>query len=76
MNTKRFNITLPEKVAEALAGFPNKSKFIAEALIEKIQKEKRGKLVALLIEGYRNEGDADKKLNQEWEDATLEGWPK
>ena len=36
MNKKRLNITLPEEVAEALAPFNNKSKFIAEALIEKM----------------------------------------
>jgi metal-responsive CopG/Arc/MetJ family transcriptional regulator len=72
---KRLNITLPEKVAEAIEVYQNKSKFIAEAIIEKIEKDKKEKLDALLIEGYKNEYNSDKKINQEWEDITIEGWP-
>jgi len=76
MNTKRLNITLPEKIAEALAVYNNKSKFIAEALEEKIKKEKKKKLDALLVEGYKKEYDSDKSINKDWEDATLESWPE
>jgi hypothetical protein len=72
---KRLNITLPERVAEAIEVYQNKSKFIAEAIIEKIQKDKIEKLDTLLIEGYRSEYSADKKINKEWEDATMERWP-
>jgi metal-responsive CopG/Arc/MetJ family transcriptional regulator len=72
---KRLNITLPEKVAEAIEIYQNKSKFIAEAIIEKIEKDKKEKLDALLIEGYKNEYNSNKKINQEWEDITIEGWP-
>lgn len=72
---KRLNITLPERVAEAIEVYQNKSKFITEAIIEKIEKDKKEKLDTLLIEGYKNEYGLDKKINQEWEDATLEGWP-
>lgn len=76
MNTKRLNITLPEKIAEALTEYNNKSKFIAEALEEKIKKDKKEKLDARLIEGYKNEYGSDKKINKDWEDATLESWPE
>ena len=72
---KRLNITLPERVAEAIEVYHNKSKFIAEAINEKIQKDKKEKLDTLLVEGYRRECSADKKINKEWEDATLERWP-
>ena len=72
---KRLNITLPEKVAEAVEVYHNKSKFIAEAIIEKIEKDKKEKLDMLLIEGYRNEYNYENKMNHDWEDATLEGWP-
>jgi metal-responsive CopG/Arc/MetJ family transcriptional regulator len=72
---KRLNITLPEKVAEAIEEYNNKSKFIAEAIIEKIEKDKKEKLDTLLIEGYKSERSSDKKINKEWEVATLEGWP-
>jgi metal-responsive CopG/Arc/MetJ family transcriptional regulator len=71
---KRLNITLPERVAEAIEVYQNKSRFITEAIIEKIEKDKKEKLDALLIEGYKNESNPDKKINQEWEEATLKGW--
>lgn len=72
---KRLNITLPERVAEAIEVYQNKSKFITEAIIEKIEKDKKEKLDTLLIEGYKNEYSLDKKINQDWEYVTLEGWP-
>ncbi|MCX6383064.1 MAG: hypothetical protein NTV16_01035 [Actinobacteria bacterium] len=72
---KRLNITLPERVAEAIEVYQNKSKFITEAIIEKIEKDKKEKLDTLLIEGYKNEYNLDKKINQDWEYVTLEGWP-
>ena len=72
---KRLNITLPERIAEAIEVYQNKSKFIAEAINEKIQKDRKEKLDALLVEGYRHEYSTDKKINKEWEDATLKGWP-
>ena len=73
---KRLNITLPERVAEAIESYHNKSKFISEAIVEKIQKDKKQKLETLLIEGYKSELREDKKINKDWEAATLEGWPK
>lgn len=76
MSTKRLNITLPEKIAEALAPYNNKSKFIAEALEEKIERDRKKRLEALLIEGYKNESISDRNLNKDWEDATLESWPE
>jgi metal-responsive CopG/Arc/MetJ family transcriptional regulator len=72
---KRLNITLPERVAEAIEVYQNKSKFIAEAIREKIEKDKKEKLDTLLIEGYKSECSSDKKINKEWETATIEGWP-
>jgi len=72
---KRLNITIPERVAEAIEVYENKSKFITEAIIEKIGKDKKEKLDRLLIEGYKNEYGADKEINKKWEGATIEGWP-
>ena len=72
---RRLNITLPERVAEAMEAYQNKSRFITEAIIEKIKKDKKEKLDAQLIEGYKNEHSPDKKINQEWEDITMERWP-
>jgi len=73
---KRLNITLPEKVAEAIEVYGNKSKFITRAIVEKIEKDQTGKLENMLAEGYKNEKSEDKKINAMWEDITLEGWPK
>ena len=73
---KRLNITLPERVAEAIATYENKSRFIADAINEKIERDKKEKLDTLLVEGYKSEGSADKIINKEWEGATLEGWPE
>ena len=71
---KRLNITIPEKVAEAIEVYENKSKFITEAITEKIIKETGEKLDRQLTEGYKHEYILDQKTNNEWEDATLEGW--
>ena len=76
MRTKRLNITLPEKVAEALAEYNNKSRFITEALIEKIQRDKKEKMDRLLIEGYKKEYAADKDINSDWEKIDFERWPE
>jgi hypothetical protein len=73
---KRLNITLPERVAEAIAPYENKSRFIADAIIEKIEKDKKDKLDTLLVEGYKSEYSTDEKVNNKWEAATLEGWPE
>mgnify|MGYP001028955089 CR=1 FL=1 len=72
---KRLNITIPEKVAEAIEVYGNKSKFITEAIVEKINKDKKEKLDNLLIEGYKKEYSPDKEINKEWEKATTERWP-
>lgn len=74
MSMKRLNITLPDRVAEALINYSNKSKFIAEAVIQKIEKDNKEKLDKLLIEGYKTESKNDKKVNKEWENVTLESW--
>jgi len=72
---KRLNITIPERVAEAIEVYKNKSKFITEAIVEKISKDKKEKLDSLLIEGYKNECGSDKEINKKWEAATIEEWP-
>ena len=71
---KRLNITLPDDLVETLRNFPNMSRFIAEAVKERLKKEKKEQLDASLIEGYQVTREEDKKLNQEWGDATLKGW--
>jgi len=71
---KRLNITLPEELEKELKHIPNKSRFIAEALKEKLERERKKKLDELLIEGYKATKEKDSKLNKEWEKITLERW--
>ncbi len=73
---RRLNITIPEDVAKELDKVPNKSKFIAQAVLEKIKRIKKEKLIEKLKEGYRATKEEDKALNEEWEKITIEGLEK
>ena len=57
-----------------IQSIPDKNSFITEALKEKLENEKMKKLDDLLIEGYKETKNEDKKMNKEWEAITLEGW--
>jgi len=71
---KRLNITLPEEIVQEIKSFPNKSRFITEALREKIERIRKEKIDKLLIEGYKATKEEDKRIDEEWEKVTLEGW--
>ncbi len=71
---KRLNITLPEELTREIENISNKSRFIAEALKEKLTKIKKEKLNKLLTEGYKATKEEDKKINEAWENISLEGW--
>lgn len=71
---KRLNITLPEEIIEEIKNVPNKSRFITQALKEKLERTKREKLDELLIEGYKATKEEDKRIDKEWEKVTLERW--
>ena len=71
---KRLNITLPEKVDQELSKYPNKSRFIAKAVKEKIKRDNKKQLDLELTAAYKNSNEEDKKIDQEWSDATIEGW--
>ena len=71
MGTVRLNITLPSNIVDALKGTKNKSAYIARALKEKMEKEKKQKLHTLLKEGYQASNKEDAELATEW-DTTIE----
>ena len=71
---KILNITVPDDLSRDLESIPDKNSFITEALKEKLEKVKLKKLDYLLIEGYKETKNEDKKMNKEWEVITLEGW--
>ena len=70
----RLNITLPDDIAKKIANKHNKSRFIAEALKEKIEREKQKRIERLLIEGYNAISKEDAKLQVDWGKAEVEGW--
>ena len=71
---KRLNITIADNLYQELESLPNKSRIISEALREKLERDRRKKLDTLLVEGYQAGRNEDKKLTEEWEKITLEGW--
>jgi len=73
---RRLNITIPEDIARKLNKIPNKSKFIAEAVNEKLDELENEELMRILAEGYKAVKEEDKAVNKEWEKITLEGWNK
>ena len=71
---KRLNITIPDEIIKEIEDIPNKSQFITVALKEKIEMIKKKELDSLLIEGYKATRNEDKKINDDWERVTFEGW--
>ena len=70
----RLNITLPNEIARKIANEHNKSRFIAIALEEKFERERKQKIENLLLEGYKATSKEDAKLQANWEKADLEEW--
>lgn len=70
----RLNITLPDDIAKKLANKTNKSRFIAEALKEKLEQERQKLIENLLLEGYKATSEEDTQLQADWEKAGIEGW--
>jgi len=73
----RLNITLPREVAESLNSLaePRKrSRFIAEAIVERIDRTRKAQLEKALEEGYKATRQETLSLSKEFETADLEGW--
>jgi len=76
-DTVRLNITLPRHLAGLLnqiAGPRKRSQFIAEALQDRIEKQKRIELENAMAEGYRATRDENITLSREFESIDLENW--
>lgn len=73
MNTVRVNITLPLEIAELLKDVKNKSSFIAEAIRERIERERKAYLIRELAEGYKVRKLEDKELTNEWDTTSGDG---
>jgi metal-responsive CopG/Arc/MetJ family transcriptional regulator len=70
----RLNITLPDDIAQKLATKRNKSRFIAEALKEKMERETKEQIERLLFEGYNATDKKNADVNTDWANTDLEGW--
>ena len=76
MSTQRFNITLPDDIAEVLRTKKNKSEFLAEAVREKMIRDRKREVLenAKKIKKYYESDEDLKSLNSldfqdfvEWE---------
>ena len=75
--TVRLNITLPKGLVEAMnrVAEPRKrSRFIAEAVRQKIEQKEKDEMEKLLVEGYKAAAKENLALTKEFESADLEGW--
>ncbi len=74
-DTIRLNITIPRDVfqdLEKLAGSRKRSRFIAEAVKEKIERHRKRELDTLLTEGYRACKQESIELSKEFESMDIE----
>jgi len=73
----RLNVTLPRGLVEAMNRVtePRKrSRFIAEAVRQKIEQEEKEEMQKLLEIGYRATAKESLALTKEFDNADLEGW--
>ena len=77
MNMVRMNITIPEDLArqlDQLVDSRKKSRFIAEALKERVKKIEEDKLQKMLEEGYKRRKEESLSISRDFESIDLEGW--
>jgi metal-responsive CopG/Arc/MetJ family transcriptional regulator len=77
METVRMNITLPSSLAKELKQITatrKRSRFISDAIAQKIKQLKKQELDQLLVEGYQATMEEGLKLTKEFEQLDIEGW--
>jgi metal-responsive CopG/Arc/MetJ family transcriptional regulator len=75
--TVRLNITLPKDLVLAMnrvTGPRKRSRFVAEAVRQKIGQKEKEAMDKLLEEGYQASAKEGLTLTKEFESADLEGW--
>ncbi len=75
--TVRLKVTLPKELVETMNRVtePRKrSRFIAEAVKQKIEQKEKEEMEKLLIEGYQSAAKESRALTKEFERTDLEGW--
>jgi metal-responsive CopG/Arc/MetJ family transcriptional regulator len=74
----KMTFTIPEEIAHKLKDIVadrQRSAFVADALREKLREAEKKAFEQELIQGYIETREEDRLINEEWEAATLEGWP-
>ncbi len=77
MNTVRLNITLPDNLAVKMDSFikrGQRSRFIADAVQQKITKLEGIALKEQLEEGYKARREESLNITKEFENSDLSGW--
>jgi metal-responsive CopG/Arc/MetJ family transcriptional regulator len=77
MEMVRMNITLPLPLANELKQLtaPRKrSRFVTDAIAQKIKQIKEQQLEQLLVEGYQATKEEGIQLTKEFEQVDIEGW--
>jgi len=78
MNTLKMNFTVPADVAATLRAVVkprNRSGFVTDAIVRRLQEVEQEHLRQILIEGYLSRREEDRKINAEWESISHEeGW--
>lgn len=75
--TVRLNVTLPRDLVNSLnkhAGPRKKSQYIAKALRNQIELDRKQSLENALEEGYRSRRQESQMLGEAFEAVDLEGW--
>jgi len=78
MKTLKMNFTIAENTISRLKNIVpegDRSRFVGIAIEEKLDHTEREQFLELMKEGYLARRQEDIETNQEWEAATLEGWP-
>ncbi|MBF0531569.1 MAG: hypothetical protein HQL23_00550 [Candidatus Omnitrophica bacterium] len=70
----RMNITMPDRIAQKLSNINNKSRFIAEAVEEKIDTQEKQILFAALSQEYKQMSMRQKTFIKDWQKIETEGW--
>jgi metal-responsive CopG/Arc/MetJ family transcriptional regulator len=76
-NTVRLNITLPKNLALSLnevTGSRERSRFIAEAIKQRIDQIQKEELDKILEEGYKATANENRIIIKAFEAVDLEGW--
>ena len=76
-DTVRLNVTLPKYLVMRLneiAGPRKRSLFIAEALKERIDRQKQAEMEKILAEGYKANREESIVLSKDFEVSDLENW--